>query len=197
MILYGYYWWKTSCSIAHLGILCLYLSFISLILLTLGNRKAKELLEETKTTYDGILDIADELILVDAREERSEGMTRLRNVLKRLRMEIVVSCFHIHYGKFFLLCRSSRQSLVSYSFLSSFFFEFFLSSSGNISETYISGMPWLISTRLGHKNPWLIAFMSYGVKGHVGVTGVKKVKKIKTMLLLLLQITTYGHVTHI
>ena len=39
--------------------------------------------------------------------------------------------------------------------------------------------------------------MSYdqiGVKGHVGVTGVKKVKNSK---MLLLQITGFGHVTHV
>ena len=59
-------------------------------------------------------------------------------------------------------------------------------------------MPWPISTKLGHKNPWLMAFMSLdqnGVKGHVGVTGVKKVKNLKTLLLL--QITGYDHVTHV
>ena len=57
-------------------------------------------------------------------------------------------------------------------------------------------MLWPISTRLGHKNPWHMAFMSYDkseVKGHVGVTGVKKVN---SKMLLLLQITGYDHVTH-
>ena len=59
---------------------------------------------------------------------------------------------------------------------SSFFLSFFLSS-GNTSKTYSFDMLWPISTRLGHKNPWHMAFMSYdhsGVKGHVGVTGAKK-----------------------
>ena len=54
---------------------------------------------------------------------------------------------------------------------------FFFLSSGNTSKTYSFDMPWPISTKLGHKNPWHMAFMSYdhsGVKGHVGVTGVKK-----------------------
>ena len=53
---------------------------------------------------------------------------------------------------------------------------FFLSS-GNTSKTYSFDMLWPISTRLGHKNPWHMAFMSYdhsGVKGHIGVTGAKK-----------------------
>ena len=57
-----------------------------------------------------------------------------------------------------------------------------LSSSGNTSKTHSFDMPWPISTKLGHKNPWPMAFMSYnenGVKGHVGVTGVKKVKNSK------------------
>ena len=48
----------------------------------------------------------------------------------------------------------------------------------NISLTYISGMTQPILTRLGHKYPLTIPFMSYdqiGGKGHVGVTGVKKV----------------------
>ena len=33
--------------------------------------------------------------------------------------------------------------------------------SGNTSKTYIPFMPWLISTKLGHKNPWSMALMSY------------------------------------
>ena len=78
------------------------------------------------------------------------------------------------------------------------FFLLLLSSSGNTSKTYSFDMPRPISTKLGHKNPWPMAFMSYdqnGVKGHVGVTGVKKVKNSK--MLLLLQITGYDHMTHV
>ena len=62
-------------------------------------------------------------------------------------------------------------------YLTRFFFLSFFLSSGNTSKTYSFDMLWPISTRLGHKNPWHMAFMSYdhsGVKGHVGVTGVKK-----------------------
>ena len=55
---------------------------------------AEELLKQTKAKYDGILDIANELILVDARQVRSEGMTSLRNALKRIRKEIIVSYFN-------------------------------------------------------------------------------------------------------
>ena len=50
-------------------------------------------------------------------------------------------------------------------------------SSTNISVYHAQSIQFYI--RLGHKNPWLMAFMSYdqnGVRGHVGVTGVKKVK---------------------
>ena len=67
-------------------------------------------------------------------------------------------------------------------YLTRFFLLLLLSSSGNTSKTYSFDMPWPISTKLGHKNPWPMAFMSYdqnGVKGHVGVTGVKKVKNSK------------------
>ena len=48
------------------------------------------------------------------------------------------------------------------------------------------------------RTPWPCPNLSYnqlGVKGHVGVTGVKKVISLKTLLLL--QITGYGHVTHV
>ena len=62
-----------------------------------------------------------------------------------------------------------------------------LLSSGNTFKTYSFDMPWPISIKLGHKNSWPMAFISYnqsGVKSHVGVTGVKKVKNSKTLLLL-------------
>ena len=62
-------------------------------------------------------------------------------------------------------------------YLTRFFFLSFFLSSGNTSKTYNFDMLWPISTRLGHKNHWHMAFMSYdhsGVQGHVGVTGVKK-----------------------
>ena len=66
------------------------------------------------------------------------------------------------------------------------------------SKTYISAMPWSISTKLVHLNPWSCPNLSYnqlGVKGHVGVIGFKKVISLKTVLLL--QITGYGHVIHV
>ena len=53
-------------------------------------------------------------------------------------------------------------------------------ASGNTCETYISNMPWRISTRLGHKNSspmTLTLFDHSGVEVHVRVTGVKNEKK--------------------
>ena len=55
-----------------------------------------------------------------------------------------------------------------------------------------------ISTKLGQNDQWDSGYKSYqqfDLKVHVGVTGVKKVKNSKTLLLL--QITEYGHVTHV
>ena len=49
----------------------------------------------------------------------------------------------------------------------------------------------------GQNNKWVSGYKSYqqfDLQGHVGVTGVKKVKNFK---MLLLQITGYGHVTHV
>ena len=71
-----------------------------------------------------------------------------------------------------------RQSLVSYSFLSSFFFFFLLllSSSGNTRFSHISLHP--ILTKLGHNDRYLDHYSGTkdgGVRGHHGVTGVKKV----------------------
>ena len=67
--------------------------------MTIGFRMAEELLNQTKAMYDGVLDIADELILVDARHVKSEGMTKFRNILKRLRTEIIVSYVY-HNNKY-------------------------------------------------------------------------------------------------
>ena len=70
----------------------------------------------------------------------------------------------------FLHSRSLRLCISSVRFLSS--------SSVNTSKSYISDMTSPILTRLGHKYPLTIPFMSHDqirVKGHVGVTGVKKV----------------------
>ena len=67
------------------------------------------------------------------------------------------------------------QDLVSYSFLSSFFF-FLLSSSGNTRFSHISLHP--ILTKLGHNDRYLDHYSGTkngGVRRHHGVTGVKKV----------------------
>ena len=54
---------------------------------------ASNYLQEARTLFKGILEIEDELILVDARNEKSEGFEVLKNVLKKLREEIIVSKF--------------------------------------------------------------------------------------------------------
>ena len=98
--------------------------------------------------------------------------------------------FHLYD---FLHSRSLRLCISSVRFLSSS-----SSSSVNTSKSYISDMTWPILTRLGHKYRLTIPFMWHNqirVKGHVGVTGVKRSFSLKTLLLL--QITGYGHVTHV
>ena len=70
----------------------------------------------------------------------------------------------------------------------------FLSSSGNTSTANNFNISWLISTKLGHNNPYLRGIMSHdqqGVKGHVGVKGHFSLK-----MRLLLQILSHGHVTY-
>ena len=57
----------------------------------LGKRVASDLLRQAKTLFKDILAIEDELILVDARKENSEGFESLKNVLKKRREEIIVS----------------------------------------------------------------------------------------------------------
>ena len=69
-----------------------------------------------------------------------------------------------------LPCRFRRQGIVFFVFLSS--------SSGNTSTANNFNISWLISTKLGHNNPYLRGIMSHdqqGVKGQVRVRGVKKV----------------------
>ena len=73
-------------------------------------------------------------------------------------------------------CRQGTPSMMAN--LSSFFF-FLLAT---LPRPYSFDMPWPISTKLGHKNPWPMTFMSYnqsGVKGHEGGTGIKNSKSQK------------------
>ncbi|XP_072044177.1 uncharacterized protein [Amphiura filiformis] len=53
-----------------------------------GLQAVKELLKLSKAKFSGILDIDEELILLDAREENSDGMEQLKTSLKRRRKEI-------------------------------------------------------------------------------------------------------------
>ena len=41
--------------------------------------------------FDGILDIADEVIVVNAKDDQCEGMNTLKEILKNRRDEIAVS----------------------------------------------------------------------------------------------------------
>ena len=78
-------------------------------------------------------------------------------------------CRFRRQGIVFLPCRFRRQGIV---------FFVFLSSSGNTSTANNFNISWLISTKLGHNNPYLRGIVSHdqqGVKGHVGVRLVKKV----------------------
>ncbi|XP_072043046.1 uncharacterized protein [Amphiura filiformis] len=54
----------------------------------IGLQAVKELLKLLKAKFSGILDIDEELILLDAREENSDGMEQLKTSLKRRRKEI-------------------------------------------------------------------------------------------------------------
>ena len=79
---------------------------------------------------------------------------------------------------FFLLLTLPMHGRVL--FLSSFFFLSFFCHANN------SDMPWPISTKFGHNNPYYRQHLSYdqnGVKGHVGVTGVKNVNHVKQIKL--------------
>ena len=85
---------------------------------------------------------------------------------------LLVSSFFFFF--FFFILPAQPQDLVSYSFLSSFFF--LLLSSGNTRFSHISLHP--ILTKLGHNDRYLDHYSGTkdgGVRGHHGVTGVKKV----------------------
>ena len=94
---------------------------------------------------------------------------------RRSRRVLYLTRFFLSF--FFLYPAGAAAGSCIWLVSSFFFLSFFLLSSGNTSKTYSFNMPWPISTKLGHKNPWPMALMSYdhsGVKGHVGVIGVKK-----------------------
>ncbi|XP_072044415.1 death-associated protein kinase dapk-1-like [Amphiura filiformis] len=54
-----------------------------------GSQTAKKFLKHSKDKFSGSLDISDELILLDARDQNSTGMRQLKTVLKRQRQEII------------------------------------------------------------------------------------------------------------
>ena len=61
------------------------------ILLHPGERIAKNLLRRAREMFDGILDITDDVILVNAKDDSSEGVKALKEILKSRRDEIAVS----------------------------------------------------------------------------------------------------------
>ena len=69
---------------------CFIIKFLKSVV-KLGKQMASKYLRQARTLFKGVLDIEDELILVDARNEKSEGFEVLKNVLKKQREEIIVS----------------------------------------------------------------------------------------------------------
>ena len=64
--------------------------FITVIFLA-GNLAGSNVLKEAQKLFSDTLDIEDTVIVVDARKENSEGMTKLKQVLKKRREEMIVS----------------------------------------------------------------------------------------------------------
>ena len=52
--------------------------------------EAEPLHSKCTQLFDGILDIDDEVIVMDARDTKSEGVARLKAVLKRRKENIIV-----------------------------------------------------------------------------------------------------------
>ena len=60
-------------------------------LLSSGQRAGSNVVKEAQKLFSDTLDIEETVIVVDARKEDSEGMTKLKQVLKKRREEIIVS----------------------------------------------------------------------------------------------------------
>ena len=95
----------------------------------------------------------------------------------------------VSFQRHTILVLTLPLSAARYCFLRvSFFF------SGNTSTANNVNISWLISTKLGHNNPYLRGIMSHdqqGVKGHVGSEGSKRSFSLK-----ILQILSHSHVTY-
>ena len=44
----------------------------------------------SKDSFDGLLNIADDVVVLDARNEESSGLENVKRIMKRLRKEITV-----------------------------------------------------------------------------------------------------------
>ena len=44
----------------------------------------------SKDSFDGLLNIADDVVVLDARNEESSGLEKVKRIMKRLRKEITV-----------------------------------------------------------------------------------------------------------
>ena len=63
-----------------------------------GERIARNLLRRAQIMFDGILDITDDVILVNAKDDSCKGIKTLKEILKNRRDEIAVSESIIHYS---------------------------------------------------------------------------------------------------
>ena len=134
--------------------------------------------------HKGIIFLPRLDIISNSSEDRKEG-----SLLLTLPEAPAGSCILLVSS---LPCRFRRQGIIFFVFLSS------SSSSGNTSTANNFNISRLMSTKLGHNNPYLRGIMSHdqqGVKGHVGVRGVKK-GHFSLKMRLLLQILSHGHVTY-
>ena len=50
--------------------------------------------------FEGILDIADKVILVNAMDDVCKGMDALKEILKKRRDEVAVRFFYLHFNRF-------------------------------------------------------------------------------------------------
>ena len=66
----------------------------------IGERQAMYLVRKAQRMFEGILDIADKVILVNAMDDVCQGMNALKEVLKKRRDEVAVRFFHLHFNRF-------------------------------------------------------------------------------------------------
>ena len=72
--------------------------------LSSGHRAGSDVVKEAQRLFSDTLDIEETVIVVDARKEDSEGMTTLKQVLKKRRGEMIVSLFKFDINLNLHLC---------------------------------------------------------------------------------------------